>query len=216
MVETLSKDAIEQAIRLEGVSHPVVGLMDRFSPQMNAEASDFLRLSPKDPHSYLRGRSTFWLEALKKSEDFTLKPLEMISVGAKLYRVLPSPISTFEGGRLVPYFHRIIGATVAARFIQHLQGAEIERLFCYLLEPVRTSRKFEVDEKTVLSLRMRCDEIERGSQIIGNTIEALFQQKDPEYQRFERLLDWINDPFGNCSQQLVSVMAFIEGEIESI
>lgn len=85
----LTKDQVERAERREGIYHPVITLLESYTPRFLQLNQEYSRLTGnQEQHDYIQKNYGFLADALEATEDFTLKPLELIAIWSKACEVL--------------------------------------------------------------------------------------------------------------------------------
>lgn len=84
-MEALTTESIENAINSNGITHPVIKLIDSHASQM----SQFLEgyhadMSNAERQTYVKQNYGFFADAVVELKDFSLEPLEIIAIWSKV------------------------------------------------------------------------------------------------------------------------------------
>ncbi len=90
MIEVLSKEAVQKALRREDTSHPLVDLLECHEDRIIALNEELPAESKYDIQSQVaKTKWGFLIKAVDQVGDYELEPLDIISVWSKTMEVLP-------------------------------------------------------------------------------------------------------------------------------
>lgn len=149
MSQVLTREDIERASRREGVSHPVVSVLEYNEPriaEIHAEYSGIVDGS--DRHKYLARNFGFLGDALEEAGDFSLDPLDLVAIWSKAMEIWPR--HAYPRYRLAC----LLSASYGIQDRPNLKG-----LSRYHLETSRLPIELVRDKTELLHIRDRVQEI---------------------------------------------------------
>lgn len=182
----LTLESIQRAERGEGVTRTVIDLLDSFEPQIVQLNQEYFRLTNgEEQQKYIQENFGFLADALESTEDFTLKPLDLIGIWSKATKVCNGPESH-------SYYQRvgIAGMICSAYSTKGMQNQEKWKGFArYVLENLDLPERILDDREGLLYVKGRLDEVvESRSKIISFVNDTKYRTS---------LLDEVNENFGN-------------------
>ncbi len=92
MSRTLTKSDIERATRREGIHHPVISVLETCEPAIYVVNHGYRSLTNNQEQQAYLGQHLGFLGFALEDEEFTLAPLELVSVWSKALEIWPENV----------------------------------------------------------------------------------------------------------------------------
>ncbi len=87
MEYTITKEQVERASRREGVSHPVITVLETYSPRIEKLNNEYLLTAKDEKERFVRGNYGFLADAFEDVGSFTMEPLDIVAIWSKAIEI---------------------------------------------------------------------------------------------------------------------------------
>lgn len=219
--EPITKDAVLRAEQKGAVSHPILDVLEQNFPRLQTLRQECAQINGGGAQQdFIAQNYGFLADAIVEAGHFTLEPLEVVAVWSRVREI-------FGGsGKFENDYHRfaLAGIITTAFAIQGLDNPAYKAVPRYFLENSRLPEELVADEKSLVRINERVEELERSIKRLAFYVSGKGDGRDTrtsgeiiavEKERTTPTLACINEDFGNGMMSLRLQLKIISTPIQT-